>query len=179
VFRRSAPAECEHTELDKLHLTSYYLLSRLTQKNDMSDQPERESIIFLFNAICRAQRGQLNDALTKIELYAGQEMMLWQLWREDGLTQSQMVERICVQPPTVSKMLDRLVSAGLVRRRPDAEDSRVSRVYLTEHGRDKERAVCDIWIGLERRMTEKLTLEERVLLRRLLLQVHENLSPES
>ncbi len=142
----------------------------------MSERQERESIIFLLNTICRAQRGQLNDALSDLGLHAGQEMVLWQLWREDGMTQSQMVERICVQPPTISKMLDRLESAGLVRRRPDAEDSRVSRVYLTEHGRNLERAVRDIWIGLEQRMTEKLTTKERVLLRRLLLQVHENLS---
>ena len=144
----------------------------------MSDQSEHESIVFLFNAICKVQRGQLNDALNEIGLYAGQEMVLWQLWREDGLAQSQMVERICVQPPTISKMLDRLESAGLVLRRPDAEDSRVSRVFLTDQGRDKERAVCDIWIGLEQRMTANLTLEERVLLRRLLLHVSENLNRE-
>ena len=142
----------------------------------MSNRPERESILFLFNTICRAQRGQLNDALNEIGLYAGQEMVLWQLWREDGLAQSQMVERMCLQPPTISKMLDRLESTGLVVRRPDADSSRVSRVFLTEHGRDKERAICDIWIGLEQRMTANLTLEERVLLRRLLLQVSQNLS---
>jgi MarR family transcriptional regulator, organic hydroperoxide resistance regulator len=145
----------------------------------MSNRTEHESIVFLFNAICKVQRGQLNDALNEIGLYAGQEMLLWQLWREDGLAQSQMVERICVQPPTISKMLDRLESAGLVLRRSDAEDSRVSRVFLTEHGRDKERAVCDIWIDLEQRMTANLTLEERVLLRRLLLQVSENLSRDT
>src|SRR5215217_5067924 len=144
----------------------------------MSDRPERESILFLFNAICRAQRGQLNDALTEIGLYAGQEGVLWELSRQDGMCQSHLAERMCVQPPTVSKMLDRMESAGLVRRSPDAENSRISRVYLTEQGRNNQQAVRDIWIGLEQRMTANLTLEERVLLRRLLLHVSENLSRE-
>jgi DNA-binding MarR family transcriptional regulator len=142
----------------------------------MSERPERESILFLFNAICRAQRGQLNDALTEIGLYAGQEGLLWELSRQDGMCQSHLAERMCVQPPTVSKMLDRMESAGLVRRSPDAENSRISRVYLTEQGRNNQQAVRDIWIGLEQRMTANLTLEERVLLRRLLLHVSENLS---
>src|SRR5438093_9482848 len=137
----------------------------------MDYKPEYESINFLLSMICRAQRGKMSEALTEIGLYAGQEMFLWQLWRQDGLTQSQMVERMCVQPPTVSKMLDRMEKTGLVERRPDSEDSRISRVYLTEQGRESERAVCDVWNTLERRLIENMTVEERILLRRLLLQV--------
>lgn len=145
----------------------------------MTSQPENvenDSISFLLSLICRAQRGQANDALTKIGLYAGQDMFLWQLSREDGITQSQLVERMCVQPPTVSKMLDRLEKAGLVERTPDPEDSRISRVYLTEQGRHIEDTVRDVWHHLEQRISESLSVEERILLRRLLLQVHQNLT---
>ncbi len=142
----------------------------------MNSQPENESISFLLSLICKAQRGQANDALTQIGLYAGQDMFLWQLSQEDGLTQSQIVERMCVQPPTVSKMLDRMEKAGLVRRTPDPEDSRISRVYLTEQGRHCEHTVRDVWRNLEQRISESLSVEERVLLRRLLLQVHANLT---
>ena len=142
----------------------------------MNYQPEYESINFLLRMICRAQRSQMSNALAEIGLYAGQEMFLWQLWRQDGLTQSQMVERMCVQPPTVSKMLDRLEKAGLVERRPDAENSRLSRVYLTEQGHRSLRAVRDIWTNVEQQITGGLNVEERIVLRRLLLQVHENLN---
>jgi DNA-binding MarR family transcriptional regulator len=145
-------------------------------ESNVNNKPEYESINFLLGMICRAQRGKMSEALTAIGLYAGQEMFLWQLWRQDGLTQSQMVERMCVQPPTVSKMLDRLEKARLVERRPDSEDSRISRVYLTEQGHRSQRAVRDIWMNLEQRITEGLSVEERLLLRRLLLQVHENVT---
>ena len=139
------------------------------------DKPEYESINFLLRMICQAQRNQMSDALAEIGLYAGQEMFLWHLWREEGLTQSQLVERMCVQPPTVSKMLDRLEKAGLVERRPDAENSRLSRVYLTEQGNIQKLAVRAIWTDIEQRLTRRLSVEERIVLRRLLLQVHENL----
>jgi DNA-binding MarR family transcriptional regulator len=142
----------------------------------MEHKPEHESINFLLGAIGRSQRTQMNEALSGIGLYAGQEMFLWRLWRQDGLTQSQLAERMCVQPPTVSKMLDRMEKAGLVMRRPDSDDSRVTRVYLTEQGRRSQDAVSEIWKNIERRLTEGLSVEERLLLRRLLLQVHENLT---
>jgi DNA-binding MarR family transcriptional regulator len=141
----------------------------------MNDKPEYESINFLLRMICQAQRSQMSDALAEIGLYAGQEMFLWHLGRQEGQTQSQLVERMCVQPPTVSKMLDRLEKAGLVERRPDAENSRLSRLYLTEQGNIRQRAVRVIWTNVEQRLTEGLTVEERIVLRRLLLQVHENL----
>jgi DNA-binding MarR family transcriptional regulator len=145
----------------------------------MSQQPEYESIMSLLGLICRAQRSQLNAGLREIDIHAGQEVVLWELSRQDGLSQSHLVERMCVQPPTVSKMLDRMEIAGLVRRSPDAEDSRISRVYLTERGRNNLQGVREIWIGLEQRMIENLTTEERMLLRRLLLQVHQNLSRDA
>jgi DNA-binding MarR family transcriptional regulator len=141
----------------------------------MERKPEHESINFLLGVIGRRQRAQMNEALAANGIYAGQEMFLWHLWRQDGLTQSQLVERLCVQPPTVSKMLDRMERAGLVERRPDPDDSRVTRVYLTEQGRRSQSAVSEVWMSIEQRLTQGLSVEERLLLRRLLLQVHENL----
>jgi MarR family transcriptional regulator, organic hydroperoxide resistance regulator len=142
----------------------------------MERKPEHESINFLLGGIGRMRRAQMNEALAANGIYAGQEMFLWHLWREDGLTQSQLVERLCVQPPTVSKMLDRMERAGLVERRPDPNDSRVTRVYLTEQGRRSQDAVSEVWKTIEQRLTMGLSVEERLLLRRLLLQVHENLT---
>jgi MarR family transcriptional regulator, organic hydroperoxide resistance regulator len=142
----------------------------------LNRKPIPETISYLLGQVCRAHRGYANDVLTDIGLYAGQEMFLLHLWEQDGLTQSQLVEHMCVQPATVSKMLDRMEKAGLVTRRPDSEDSRVSRVYSTEQGRILQNAVADVWDKLEERTIAGFSTEERLLLRRLLLQVHENLS---
>ncbi len=106
-------------------------------------------------------------------------MFLHHLWEQEGLTQSQLVENLCVQPATVSKMLDRMEKGGLVIRRPDVEDSRVSRVFLTEEGRKLQNAVGRVWEQQEQRITAGLSMEERVLLRRLLLHVLENLTKDT
>ena len=142
----------------------------------MEHKPVPETISFLLGYVCRAHRTFANEALTDIGLYAGQEMFLHHLWEQDGLTQSQLVEHMCVQPATLSKMLDRMEKTGLVARRADADDNRVSRVFLTEQGKKLENSISDVWDKVEARVVKGLSTEERVLLRRLLLQVYENLT---
>jgi DNA-binding MarR family transcriptional regulator len=46
-----------------------------------------------------------------------------------------LAEAVAVTPPTASRLVDRLVRKGLVRRRGDSRDRRQVRVGLTEAGR--------------------------------------------
>ncbi|HEX6305530.1 MAG TPA: MarR family transcriptional regulator [Anaerolineales bacterium] len=141
----------------------------------MAEKLISESIGALLVQICKAHRNKAQELLSRIDLYPGQEFLLINLWPEDGLTHSEIAESLCVQPATVTKMLDRLVKTGLVRRMQDSDDQRVSRVYLTEKGRELLEPIEQAWEELEQISFANLTLEERLLLRRLLLQVHENL----
>ena len=59
-------------------------------------------------------------------------MVLCALWQEEGLTQTELAERLAVRPATVTNLLQRLERKGLVRRVPDADDQRVSRVFPTD-----------------------------------------------
>ena len=141
----------------------------------MADELISESIGTLLVQICRAHRNKAHELLSRIDLYPGQEFLLINLRSHDGLTHTEIAENLCVQPATLSKMLDRLVKTGLVQRKMDPDDQRVSRVYLTEKGRDLLQPIEEVWDELEKVSFANLTLEERLLLRRILLQVYENL----
>ncbi len=141
----------------------------------MIQKPFSETIGTLLVQICRAHRNKAQELLSRIDLYPGQEFLLLNLWPQDGLTHSEVAENLCVQPATITRMLDRLVKAGFVQRRTDADDQRVSRVYLTEKGHELLQPIEQVWQELEEISFANLTLEERLLLRRLLLQVNENL----
>ncbi len=141
----------------------------------MIQKPFSETIGTLLVQICRAHRNKAQELLSRIDLYPGQEFLLLNLWPQDGLTHSEVAENLCVQPATITRMLDRLVKAGFVQRRTDADDQRVSRVYLTEKGNQLLQPIEQVWQELEEISFANLTLEERLLLRRLLLQVNENL----
>ncbi len=126
--------------------------------------------------VCRAHRNRAAEALARVGLYVGQEWILLRLREQEGLTQSELAEICAVESPTISKGLQRMERSGLVARRADAADARVSRVYLTDQGRAVCGAVDEIWADLEERAFADLSAEERALLRRLLLQVERNLA---
>jgi DNA-binding MarR family transcriptional regulator len=69
--------------------------------------------------------------------HPGQAMCLHLLSVNDGATQRDVARMLHVAPPTVSKMLSTMEKAGLVERRADETDQRLTRVYLTAAGRDR------------------------------------------
>jgi MarR family transcriptional regulator, organic hydroperoxide resistance regulator len=103
----------------------------------------------------------IGDRLAPLGLHTGQERLLAVLWDEDGVTQSDLVARLAVRPPTVTTALQRLEREGFVRREPDASNRRVSRVYLTDRGREVEGPVRDIFAAAEKRFLSDLSKAER------------------
>ena len=124
----------------------------------------------------KAHRQRAEAALNKLGIHTGQEMVLLQLWIEEGIPQSQLAASMEVEPPTATKMLQRMERAGLIERRADPEDARVSRVYLTARSRALEQPVLSVWKQLEAQTVAGLSLTEQILLHRLLIQVLTNLS---
>ncbi len=141
----------------------------------MSNEKIQDTTGFLLVQVCRAHRNRAQALLGHHNLHPGQELMLLRLASAEGITQSEVAEQLCVQPATVTRMIDRLEKAGLVQRQMDAADQRVSRVYLTEVGRTLVEPIQAVWRELEEISFQNMTLEEQILLRRLLLQVYSNL----
>jgi len=141
----------------------------------MSQQPNPESLDFLLAQICRVHHARAHTLLEELGLYRGQPPMLYALWEQEGLAHSELAARLHVTPSTITKMLKRMEKAGFVERRPDLEDQRVSRVYLTDAGRSIRDEVEQVWRTLEDETFVGFSLEERVLLRRFFLQMRDNL----
>jgi DNA-binding MarR family transcriptional regulator len=139
----------------------------------MSQQPELMG--FLLAQVCRLHHARAHTLLEELGLYRGQPPMLFALWEQEGATHGELAVRLHVKPATITKMITRMEKAGFVERRPDSEDQRVSRVYLTDAGRSIQDRVEQVWRTLEEEIFEGLGGEERDLLRRLFLQMRENL----
>lgn len=141
----------------------------------MTEPTEAESLDSLFAQICRLKHARIHTLLETLGLYRGQPSVLQALWEQEGLMHTELARCLQVQPATITKMLQRMEKAGFIERRPDPDDQRVSRVYLTDAGRAVRADVQQVWRQLEEEAFAGFTLEERVLLRRFFLQVRENL----
>lgn len=130
----------------------------------------------LLDKISAEMRRNYAEMLRELNLHVGQEQLLCRLWREDGITQIQLSERLNCEPPTITNMVKSLENHGFVVRKKDPEDGRVSRVYLTQAGRDLSEPIERIWKKQQEKLLAGILPEERLLLRRLMKQMADNLS---
>ncbi len=134
-----------------------------------------QTVGFALVKLCKQYFNYLNTTLSEVGLYEGQHHTLLQLWDSDGLPQAELTKRLGVEPASVSKAVERMEAAGFVQRRPDPQDARANCIFLTEKGRRLEEPVKRILVESEERLLATMSLEERLLLRRLLLQMRGNL----
>jgi len=140
--------------------------------------PIRQNTSFALAKVCKAHRTHVGELLAEHGLHVGQEMVLFELWQDDGLRGGDLADRLGVEPPTITKMLRRLESCGLVERRSDPEDARSLRVYLTGRGKALEEPVSRCWEQAEQTVLAGMTARDRQTFRRLLDRVKSNLDPE-
>ena len=82
--------------------------------------------------------------LDALKLTYPQYLVMLGLWERDGVTVKQIGEQLHLDSGTLTPLLKRLESAGLVRRARDAADERQVRISLTPKGtalREKARTV--------------------------------------
>jgi DNA-binding MarR family transcriptional regulator len=134
-----------------------------------------ENLEFLLARVGRAHRNLLGQSLEKVGLYRGQPPLLMALHEADGVAQSELAARMEVTPATITNAVKRMEKAGLVVRRRDSEDERVSRVYLTDAGRAIFADLEAIAKQVDEATFDGFTDEEQVLMRGFLNRVHDNL----
>jgi DNA-binding MarR family transcriptional regulator len=139
----------------------------------------REMISFLLVQAAKEHRGCVEDSFSELGVRVGQDMVLLRLWGENGLSPTELANRLRVEPATVSKVLNRMEKAELVTRQRDPEDARSFKVYLTDRGKSLQEPLRNRWKQIEDQMLEGFTSEERTFLRRALSKSRDNLSRDT
>jgi DNA-binding MarR family transcriptional regulator len=130
-----------------------------------------EASVALFRAFggaMRLHRQFMKRRLGDSDVHPGQGMCLNALLHHDGIPQRDLAAAMHVAAPTLSRMLRSMEDAGLVERRDDEADQRLTRVHLSSAGRalaEQARAALVDHIPVA---IAALTPEERAELARLL-----------
>lgn len=116
--------------------------------------------------------GQLfNKNLVKEGLSFSHARVIYLLYANDGMTQSELQQDLLIKASSITKLIDILVEKGLVKREVCSSDARIKRIYLTEAGRQKERILCRIKEQTEADLLHALSTSEQQTLVYLLKQV--------
>ncbi len=89
---------------------------------------------FLIHDVSRLRRIVVDRALKPLGITRSQWWVLAFLSRRDGMTQTALAADLDLTKVAIGGLLDRMETAEFVTRRPDDNDGRIRRVFLTKAG---------------------------------------------
>jgi MarR family transcriptional regulator, organic hydroperoxide resistance regulator len=101
-------------------------------------------LCFAIHAASRAMTGAYQPLLDELGITYPQYLVLLLLWEQDGVRVSQLGERLHLDSGTLTPLLKRLESHGVVERRRSSADERVVEVFLTTAGKKLKRRAADV-----------------------------------
>ena len=110
------------------------LVSALAGNGDV-DEDLGIRLGFYIHDTSRLRRVIYDAALKPAGVTRSQGWVLAYLSRQDGMAQSELAGQLDLGKVALGGLVDRLEASGLLERRPDPNDRRVKRVFLTPAGR--------------------------------------------
>ena len=105
-------------------------------------------------------RKRLGDALTGQGMDLPSYDVLSAIFRFPGLTQTELADKILVGRSNLSMLLPDMETQGLLKRKPDINDKRIRRVYLSAKGEKQAKKGVKIQIMLIEHMMGSITEAE-------------------
>ena len=147
----------------------------------MAARPTADDLLKIDNFVCFAlySAGHAFTRLYKplldpLGLTYPQYLVMAVLWEKDGRTVGEIGEKLLLESSTLTPLLKRLETAGMVRRTRDRDDERVVRIQLTPKGAELKQKAVEIpqAIGCSTNITipevMKLTTDIKALREKLL-----------
>ena len=127
-----------------------------------------DCILFLLAKAYQKAHGDFKKRLHSYGLTPIQHLVLETLWGDDGLSVGDIGKRLIFDGATLSGVLDRLTTGGWVLKQSDTEDKRMLRISLTPKSKDLRPKLSAIRNETNKDLMDRFSLEEKVLLKRLL-----------
>ncbi len=113
------------------------------------------------------KRGMVKE-LSAVGAHPVEAFCLRLLLKEDGMSQRDLAERLHVSRPWMTRLLQSMERSGLVVRRDDEQDQRLTRVFLTHEGRERERGHRDVIAAYLAKTLGSLPDDDKMELERIL-----------
>jgi MarR family transcriptional regulator, organic hydroperoxide resistance regulator len=113
--------------------------------------------------------------MERFGLFRGQAILLKVLFERDGLTHSEIAEKLEISPAAGTKVIKRMESLNYVRRSPDPTDERISRVFLLPEGAAVVHQIENAFDQIDQVLLSQLNSDEQRTLIDLLWKVYNGL----
>ena len=141
-------------------------------------EEDLRAIVWRINRLHALHRIYLSRAALDNGLYFGQLPILENIMDHDLCTQKELAEWLRISAPSIATSVKRLQKNGLVEKRSDPEDLRVTRLHVTAKGQLYAAQSREAFDEVDRRLFAGLDGAERAALRGYLDRMIDNLGSE-
>lgn len=127
-----------------------------------------DCLVFLLAKAYQKAHAAFKQRLAPYGITPVQHLILAVLAEEDFLSPAEISERIIMDGATLSGVLERMAEAGLIKKEENPEDRRSLKISLTAKARQMQADLAAQRKAINEEITAKLSLEEKLLLKRML-----------
>ncbi|MCF1426603.1 MAG: MarR family transcriptional regulator [Shewanella sp.] len=103
-----------------------------------------ESLGYLVSHLNVSLQNELNERLRRYDLDIKVWPVLFTLWQEEGITQTELSKRCDVASYTMTRLLDQMQNQGLITRFQELDNRRAFKIFLTDAAKAMEQdVVCE------------------------------------
>jgi DNA-binding MarR family transcriptional regulator len=135
----------------------------------------RVPTVGLMSRVMHMSMEQIRILFEQYDLKPGQAGILFMLSHEGEMSQREMATLMNVTPPSITTAIQKMEKIKLIKRKLDDKDQRIMRLSLTEKGKECVKYTKEVTVKMDEILFRDMSQEEKMLFRRLLLQMQENL----
>ncbi|PKG56265.1 MarR family transcriptional regulator [Shewanella sp. Choline-02u-19] len=122
-----------------------------------------ESLGYLVSHLNVDLQNALDQKLKRYDLDIKLWPVLFSLWQEEGVTQTELSKRCDVANYTMTRLLDQLQLQQLITRQQDVDNRRAFNIYLTNNGKALEQDLIREAERVNETFLDNLSLDERTI----------------
>lgn len=132
-------------------------------------------VFMLLHQLLRLSKYQAMKRLEMLNLKPNQAGILFILDLAGRLSQKEIAQKMGITPPSMTVALRKLEKTGYILKEADENDQRITRIRLSEKGEDCVKELRQVLEDMDEQLHQGMSAEERLLLRRLLIEMRRNL----
>lgn len=137
----------------------------------MAKASSDKRLMYLFMHIEKLLHDRLRSSLGEENIHFGQARILGTLLQHGKLTQKTIAHGLFIKPATVTNLVKKMETSGLIDRRRDSNDDRVINVTLTSKGKEAANVAEKVMAQIEHDIRSVFTPAEIETLRIPLLKI--------
>ena len=130
--------------------------------------PYEDCVVYLLAKAYQRAHAVAKQRMATYGLTPIQQLVLGALSQNEGISAGDLGKKLVLDPATLSGILDRMAEGGWIVKETDPEDKRFLQLYLTERAKMQVPKLKEERDKANEEILRKLSLEEKVLLKRLL-----------